>query len=172
MSDEKDSEKHSIEEERPIDSPSALVPSLFHNHDPFVASPLHVAPPLQVTLAPDADAPIYMNFDDRSPRTGVFSNFTPSLHSSRRSGGSNPDLLQHGPSAFASSRKSSNLGRGSNATQTFRKPRPSTMLRDEIPKPWLKYKDPAHRWAKWVFWACWAAGMAVVAGCKLMFELG
>ncbi|GFZ47910.1 hypothetical protein JCM24511_05657 [Saitozyma sp. JCM 24511] len=42
----------------------------------------------------------------------------------------------------------------------MRKPYPSTKLREEIPKPWLKYPDPAQRWARIIFWSLFALGFA------------
>jgi hypothetical protein len=43
---------------------------------------------------------------------------------------------------------------------SIRKPYPSTKLREEIPKPWLKYADPAQRWARIIFWSLFALGFA------------
>ncbi|RSH89177.1 hypothetical protein EHS25_002289 [Saitozyma podzolica] len=46
---------------------------------------------------------------------------------------------------------------------SLRKPYPSTKLRGEIHKPWLKYPDPAQRWAKILFWALFGLGFAASA---------
>lgn len=126
-------------------------------NNPFNSS----LPLLRVSL--QEERPTYsLDYDDRDFQSPRFRSAAPSM-TSRRSESSNPDLLQHGASSFATNRK---LARVSTGTQTFRKPRPSTMLQADIPKPWLKYKDPAHRWAKWIFWGCWLAGIAVVVGCE------
>jgi hypothetical protein len=135
-------------------------------------SPLDERPHFQHPFPADAGRqsleqyPVY-NLDDgaqNKPASLQVRYSAPSI-SSRPSTTGNPDLLLHGASAFASSRKQ-NMTRS--ASQAFRRPRPSTMLTTEIPKPWLKYKDPAHRWAKWLFWAGWLAGIAITAGRELL----
>ena len=40
---------------------------------------------------------------------------------------------------------------------------PSTKLRGKIEKPWVKYPDPAHRWAKAIFWGLVGLGFVVGA---------
>ena len=55
----------------------------------------------------------------------------------------------------------------STSIQTFRKPHPSTKLRGEIPKPWLKYPDPAHRWSKVIFYSIIAVCIGAAATCTL-----
>jgi hypothetical protein len=59
-----------------------------------------------------------------------------------------------------------NLSRRTLSSQSIaslRKPYPSTKLRGEIHKPWLKYPDPAQRWAKILFWALFGLGFAASA---------
>lgn len=59
-----------------------------------------------------------------------------------------------------------NLSRRTLSSQSIaslRKPHPSTKLRGEIHKPWLKYPDPAQRWAKILFWALFGLGFAASA---------
>jgi hypothetical protein len=53
----------------------------------------------------------------------------------------------------------------------FRRPYPSTKLRGEIEKPWTKYPDPAHRWARIIFWVLVALGFAVGGVSTLPFPL-
>lgn len=59
----------------------------------------------------------------------------------------------------------------SGSTLLQRKAWPSTKLKGEIEKPWIKYPDPAHRWGKIVFWCL--VGLGVVAGgaCTLKPQL-
>lgn len=59
-----------------------------------------------------------------------------------------------------------NLSRRTLSSQSIaslRKPHPSTKLRGEIHKPWLKYPDPAQRWARILFWSLFALGFAASA---------
>lgn len=46
------------------------------------------------------------------------------------------------------------------STLHLRRPYPSTRLEGEIEKPWTKFPDPAHRWARVIFWVLVAAGFA------------
>jgi hypothetical protein len=129
--------------------------------EPTFVNPFHPAGRFSL----QEDTPRYdLEHEDTQP-SGLhvrYHSAAPSVASRRSTGAnSNPDLLTHGASAYASSRK---LNMSRSASQVFRRPRPSTMLVDEIPKPWLKYKDPAHRWAKWLFWGFWLCGIAVVVG--------
>jgi hypothetical protein len=51
----------------------------------------------------------------------------------------------------------------SGSTLFARRAWPSTKLRGEIEKPWVKYPDPAHRWGRIIFWALVGVGIAVGA---------
>lgn len=93
----------------------------------------------------------------------------PSTSASRASG---PDLFRRASSARTSIPHRTTLHETAAGAAAFRKPRASTQLRGEIEKPWLKYKDPAHRWAKWIFWGLWAGGCVIVAVCECSFEGG
>lgn len=92
----------------------------------------------------------------------------PSIYSRAPSNytGHQGDLFRRASSARLSIPRRTTLTETPGGAAAFRKPRKSTQLRDEIPKPWLKYKDPAHRWAKWIFWSLWVASLALVAVCK------
>lgn len=58
--------------------------------------------------------------------------------------------------------RSSSYRRSNTAsTLNLRRPYPSTKLKGEIEKPWTKYPDPAHRWARVIFWALVTLGFAV-----------
>jgi len=48
----------------------------------------------------------------------------------------------------------------SGSTLFTRRAWPSTKLNGEIEKPWTKYPDPAHRWARIIFWALVGLGLA------------
>jgi len=54
----------------------------------------------------------------------------------------------------------------SGSTLFARRAWPSTKLRGEIEKPWVKYPDPAHRWGRIIFWALVGVGIAVGAASK------
>jgi len=58
----------------------------------------------------------------------------------------------------------------SGSTLFARKAWPSTKLKGEIEKPWVKYPDPAHRWGKIIFWVLVALGF--VAGAASRSFLG
>lgn len=47
----------------------------------------------------------------------------------------------------------------SRSLTSARRPWPSTMLKGEIEKPWLKHPDPAQRWVKAVFWSLFSVGI-------------
>ena len=88
-----------------------------------------------------------------------------SIYSRAQSGisGQPGDLFRRASSARLSVPRRTTLTETPGGAAAFRRPRKSTQLRDEIPKPWLKYKDPAHRWAKWIFWGLWIVSLGVVA---------
>ncbi len=54
---------------------------------------------------------------------------------------------------------------------TVRKPYPSTRLKGEIPKPWMQYKDPAHRWTVALFYILVFLGVAGGAASELRSPL-
>ena len=45
------------------------------------------------------------------------------------------------------------------SSKKVRKPYHSTRLGKPIDKPWMKYRDPAQRWAKLIFWGLGALGV-------------
>jgi hypothetical protein len=53
----------------------------------------------------------------------------------------------------------------SGSTLIQRRAWPSTKLKGEIEKPWVKYPDPAHRWGKIIFWSLVGLGFAAGAAC-------
>lgn len=93
----------------------------------------------------------------------------PSIYSRAQSGfsGQPGDLFRRASSARLSVPRRTTLTETPGGAAAFRRPRRSTQLRDEIPKPWLKYKDPAHRYATWIFWGIWVASLCLVAVCEL-----
>lgn len=52
----------------------------------------------------------------------------------------------------------------SGSTLFARRAWPSTKLKGEIEKPWVKYPDPAHRWGRIIFWILVALGIVAGAG--------
>lgn len=145
----------------PTTPPAVPAPlPLFHN--PFSTIPGEA--PGRLSLADDTYTFNVHHDDGASPRPSLRVKYSASsVASSGKRNSSTPDLLSHGASAFSSSRKNT-LHRKS--SQAFRRPKPTTMLMSEIPKPWMRYRDPAHRYAKWIFWGCWFAGIAIVIGCE------
>ncbi|RSH92499.1 hypothetical protein EHS25_008915 [Saitozyma podzolica] len=121
--------------------------------DPFQTPPLSESP-----LSPSSSTPSISSPAEAVP-TGTSS---PSIPQSppRRLRFSELSLseavLQGGPTRRGHSRRTLS----SHSTVSLRKPYPSTKLRGEHPKPWLKYPDPAQRWARVIFWTLFAVGFA------------
>jgi hypothetical protein len=103
-----------------------------------------------------------------------------SLLTSSSSGGTSPTT---GPSRPRSSQQNSGHASSYTSAVQYKRPisngstlfakraRPSTKLKGEIEKPWVKYPDPAHRWGKVIFWSFVACGLAVGALGEHLFAL-
>lgn len=81
---------------------------------------------------------------------------------------SRPNLPNRGTSAYTSG-WSYKRPISTQSTLNFRRAYPSTKLRGEIEKPWTKYPDPAHRWARIIFWICVGLGFAIGGVSKYRF---
>jgi hypothetical protein len=131
--------------------------------DPFQTPPLSDSP-----LSPSSSTPSISSPTQAFP-TGTSSPSIPQSNPRRLRFSElslSEAVLHGGPTRRGHSRRTPS----SQSTVSLRKPYPSTKLRGEHPKPWLKYPDPAQRWARIIFWTLFAVGF-MASGASESFGL-